>query len=239
MEAERFAAAAAAVGDFAAQRVTEGMRLGLGTGRTAGAFLDALEPRVRRGLRVTAVCTSTATERRARAMGIEILPTTVGGLDLDVDGADEVSPELNLIKGAGGALVREKIVAGRSRRFWVVADSSKMVPRLGSRAPLPVEVLDFDWPETQKLVEAVCGSPARLRGSDHPYRSDNGNLLLDVGLGRGAPAVGELADALQRIPGVVGHGLFLGLATAVLVSDGSGVRVLGDLEGTREVSGAG
>lgn len=239
MEADRFRAAASALGEFAAARVADGMRLGLGTGRTAGAFLDALEQRVRGGLSVTAVCTSSVTEVRARQMGIEILPSTVGGLDLDIDGADEVSPELDLVKGAGGALVREKIVAERSRRFWVVADSTKLVPRLGSRAPLPVEILVFDWPETQRWVEAACRAPARLRGLEHPVRSDNGNLLLDVDLNRSGRPVTELADELQRIPGVVGHGLFLGLATAILVSEGSEVRVLGNLDATRQLSGAG
>ena len=209
------------------------MRLGLGTGRTASAFLDALEPRVREGLRVTAVCTSEATERRAREMGIEVLDGTGPGLDLDVDGADEVTPALDLLKGAGGAMVREKMVAERSRRFWVVADSSKRVGRLGERATLPIEVLRFDWEGTRRRIESLCRSATRLRGGGVPFVSDNGNLVLDADLAGCAMPVRELALRLSEIPGVVGHGLFLGLATAAVISDGRRLEVLGDLEGAR------
>ncbi len=209
------------------------MRLGLGTGRTASAFLDALEPRVRRGLVVSAVCTSEATERRARSMGITILPDTGEGLDLDIDGADEVTLELDLVKGAGGAMVREKIVAERSRRFWVVADSTKRVGRLGERAALPIEVLRFDWAGTQRRIEAVCRLQTRLRGGPEPFISDNGNLVLDADLAGCSEPWPELAQKLAGVPGVVGHGLFLGLATAAVISDGHGVEVLGDLEDSR------
>ncbi len=209
------------------------MRLGLGTGRTASAFLDALEPRVRQGLLVSAVCTSEVTERRARAMGITLLPDTGQGLDLDVDGADEVTPQLDLIKGAGGAMVREKIVAERSRRFWVVAVSSKKVGRLGERAALPIEVLRFDWEGTQRRIEGLCRLRTRLRGGRDAFISDNGNLVLDADLGGCSEPWRELAQRLSEIPGVVGHGLFLGLATAAVISDGHEVEVLGDLEETR------
>jgi ribose 5-phosphate isomerase A len=209
------------------------MRLGLGTGRTASAFLDALEPRVRQGLVVSAVCTSEATEGRARSMGITILPDTGGGLDLDVDGADEVTLELDLIKGAGGAMVREKMVAERSRRFWVVADASKRVGRLGERAALPIEVLQFDWAGTRRRIENLCRLPTRLRGGPEPFISDNGNLILDADLAGFSGPWRELAQRLAEVPGVVGHGLFLGLATAAVISDGEGVEVLGDLEDSR------
>lgn len=209
------------------------MRLGLGTGRTASAFLDALEPRVAEGLRIAAVCTSAATERRAREMGVAILPDTGSGLDLDVDGADEVAPGLDLIKGGGGAMVREKIVAARSRRFWVVADTSKLVRHLGERGDLPIEVLPFDWPGTLTQVESISGVRAGLRGGDTPFISDNGNLILDLEVGGSRLPSPELALRLQAIPGVVGHGLFLGLATAALVSAGDTVEVLGDLDRVR------
>ncbi len=221
------------MGEFAAARVAPGMRLGLGTGRTASAFLDALEPRVRQGLAVSAVCTSEATERRALAMGIAILPDTGEGLDLDVDGADEITLGLDLIKGAGGAMVREKIVAERSRRFWVVADSSKRVVRLGERAALPIEVLRFDWQGTQRRIEGLCRLRTRLRGGQEPFISDNGNLVLDADLASCAHPWRDLAQRLAEVPGVVGHGLFLGLATAAVISDGRAVEVLGDLEETR------
>ncbi len=228
LPADRLQAALAQVGAFAAQRVKPGMRLGLGTGRTASAFLDALEPMVHAGLRVAAVCTSEATERRARAMGIEILRGTGSGLDLDVDGADEVAPGLDLIKGAGGAMVREKMVAERSRRFWVVADSSKLVGHLGERGDLPIEVLPFDWEATRRLIEGGAGAAAALRGGDQPFVSDNGNLVLDLDVSRSPWSPRELAGRLEGIPGVVGHGFFLGTATAALISDGAAITVLGD-----------
>ncbi len=221
------------MGEFAAARVAPGMRLGLGTGRTASAFLDALEPRVRQGLVVSAVCTSEATERRARSMGITLLPDTGQGLDLDIDGADEVTPGLDLIKGAGGAMVREKMVAERSRRFWVVADSSKQVGRLGERAALPIEVLRFDWEGTQRRIEGLCRLTTRLRGGRDPFISDNGNLVLDADLAGCSEPWRRLAQRLAEVPGVVGHGLFLDLATAAVISDGHGVEVLGNLEETR------
>lgn len=209
------------------------MRLGLGTGRTASAFLDALEPRIRQGLVVSAVCTSEATEQRARSLGIEILPDTGEGLDLDVDGADEVTPDLDLVKGAGGAMVREKIVAERSRRFWVVADSAKKVGRLGERTWLPIEVLPFDWQGTQRRIEGLFRLRTRLRGGRDPFISDNGNLVLDADLEGWSRPWRELAQGLAEVPGVVGHGLFLGLATAAVISDGDSVEVLGSLEGSR------
>jgi ribose 5-phosphate isomerase A len=230
---ETFEAAIAAVGRFAAERIRPGMRLGLGTGRTATAFLDALEPRLTGDLPLVAVCTSKRTEERARAMGITILESTEEPLDLDIDGADEIDPQLNLIKGAGGAMVREKIVAERSRRFWVVADSGKLVARLGERQPLPLEVLPFDWRGTAARVRAVSGGTPCLRGGDQPFVTDNGNYVLDLQLPPAAPEPTRLARQLEAIPGVLGHGLFLQTATAAIVSDGRSVEVRGDLDRVR------
>jgi ribose 5-phosphate isomerase A len=229
-DSAEFQAAIASVGSFAAGLIRPRMRLGLGTGRTAAAFLDALEPRLGEDLQLSAVCTSKRTEERARAMGIAILESTEEPLDLDVDGADEIDPQLNLIKGAGGAMVREKIVAERSRRFWVIADSQKLVDRLGESRPLPLEVLPFDWKGTSARVRAVSGGQPSLRGDGHPFVTDNGNYILDLQLPPGALEPIRLARQLEAIPGVLGHGLFLGTATAAIISSGKEVVVQGDLE---------
>ena len=229
-----FQAAISRVGSFAAGLIRPGMRLGLGTGRTASAFLDALEPRLAEDLRLSAVCTSKRTEERARAMGIVILDSTEEPLDLDIDGADEIDPQLNLIKGAGGAMVREKMVAERSRRFWVVADSQKLVDRLGERRPLPLEVLPFDWRGTSARVRAISGGELSLRGGDDPFVTDNGNYICDLSLPAGILHPTRLARQLEEIPGVLGHGLFLGTATAAIVWNGQEVAVKGDLDALRE-----
>lgn len=228
-DAPDFQAAIARVGSFAAGLIRPGMRLGLGTGRTADAFLDALARR-NEDLQLSAVCTSRDTEERARAMGIAILDSTEEPLDLDIDGADEIDPRLNLIKGAGGAMVREKIVAERSRRCWVVADSQKLVDRLGESRPLPLEVLPFDWRGTLTRVRAVSGGEPSLRGGADPFVTDNGNYVFDVRLPAGGLEPARLARQLEAIPGVLGHGLFLGIATAAIISSGQEVEVRGDLE---------
>ncbi len=232
-EPEDFQAAVSLVGQYAATLIQPGMRLGLGTGRSADAFLAALEPRLAENLHLLAVATSKRTEERARSMGIGILDSTREPLDLDLDGADEIDPGMNLIKGAGGAMVREKIVAERSRRFWVLADSHKLVARLGQRHPLPLEVLPFDWQGTFARVAGVCGGQLSLRGGENPFITDNGNYVFDLRLPAEILDPGRLVRELEEIPGVLGHGLFLGTATAAIVSDGQDVRVYGDLEAAR------
>lgn len=230
-----FEASISQVGGYAADLIRPGMRLGLGTGRTASAFLDALASRPVAELELVAMCTSKRTEERARSLGIRILDSSREPLDLDLDGADEIDPELNLVKGAGGAMVREKIVAERSRRFWVIADSSKVVDRLGDSHPIPLEVLAFDWEGTAVRVRDSCQGEPKLRGADRPFVTDNGNYVLDLELAPGSWDPQQLVAELDRIPGVLGHGLFLSTATAALVSDGRSVRVLGNLEAERRV----
>ncbi len=232
---EDFAAASTRVGEYAAALIRPGMRLGLGTGRTATAFLEALAPRLRAGLAVQALCTSEATAERARRMGIGLLDSSVPELDLDVDGTDELDSELNLLKGRGGALVREKMVASRSRRLWVLGQESKVVARLGSTHDLPVEVTKFDWRGTQATLERLLPCRVRLRGGEAAFVTDNGNYLLDLNFEVAPTGLERVAEVLQAVPGVLGHGLFLGLATAALLSDGEHVRVLGDLEARRPI----
>jgi ribose 5-phosphate isomerase A len=227
IDAQKRAAASRAL-DF----VQPGMRLGLGTGSTARTFVDLLGQRVRAGLAVIAVPTSEATRAQAERLGIPL--TTLDEtpeLDLTVDGADEIAPDLSLIKGGGGALLREKIVAAASVRMVVIADASKYVAVLG-RFPLPIEVVPFGFTATQRRVEAACAAagsagPARLRrGQDgHAFVTDGGHWILDAALQR-IPAPQALAKRLAAIAGVVEHGLFIGLARTAVIAGPEGVRVI-------------
>ena len=206
----------------AAELVQGGSAVGLGTGHAASAFLVALADRVRRGLEVRCVATSRATESAARDLGIPLVTLEeVGELDLDVDGADEIDPALDLVKGYGGALVRERIVAATSRCLVILAGTDKLVEVLGTRGVLPVEVVPFGWAlSARRLGELGCLPRRRMAGAA-PFVTDNGNNILDC-------AVEPIADpaALQRriqaIPGVVGTGLFLGMADAVFIEDARG-----------------
>ena len=226
-DAKRRAAARAL--DF----VKPGMRLGLGTGSTAAHFVDLLGARVKDGLAVVGVPTSEATAKQAAGLGIPL--TTLDEtpeLDLVVDGADEFDPQRRLIKGGGGALLREKIVASAAARMIVIADASKAVDRLG-RFHLPVEVDRFGLQSTRRKVEAaakaagLAGVPSlRETQTRQPFVTDGGHLILDCASG----AIEDpqaLATALDAIPGVMGHGLFIGLATAIIVADGGDIRILG------------
>jgi len=207
--------------------VTDGMVLGLGTGSTARYFLEGLARKIEdEGLLVSGVPTSLATAEAARLLGIPLTSLEERPvLDLAVDGADEVDPRLDLIKGLGGALFREKIVASAAKKFIVVVDGSKLVPRLGTRAPVPVEVHPFGWKATQARLEAL-GARVTLRQKDGvPFRTDNGNQILDAHFGEmRKPA--KVAAALDEIPGVVGHGLFLEMTDLVLAASADGVRTL-------------
>ena len=231
---EEFASAAAEVGAYCAGLGGPGMRLGLGSGRMATAFIAALQPRIEAGLRVQGLCTSEATESVALAAGIEILSSADGRLDVDVDGADEYDLSLNLSKGGGGALLREKVVAQRSRRFWVVADSTKQVTELATLHPLAAEILPFDWEGTAALCqERLSCRPLLREEGGNPFRTDNGNYVIDLHFPSGLADPEEVAARLGGIVGVLGHGLFLGLATAAVIFDGRGVQVLGDLTAER------
>ena len=212
--------------------VRPGMRVGLGTGSTAAHFVALLAERVRAGLDIIAVPTSEATRAQAARLGIVL--TTLDEtpeLDLTVDGADEIAPDLTLIKGGGGALLREKIVATASARMVVIADESKWVSVLG-RFPLPVEIAPFGATVTQRMVKAAVSgegdavpAPLRRDQNGHAFVTDGGHWLLDAHLRRIADPR-ALASKLSAIPGVMGHGLFIGLAQAAIVAGPDGVRLI-------------
>jgi len=212
--------------------VQPGMRLGLGTGSTARYFVELLAERVRGGLAVVGVPTSEATRADAERLGVPLISLEeTPELDLTVDGADEIAPDLSLIKGGGGALLREKIVASASAQMVVIADESKWVQTLG-RFPLPIEVVSFGLAAITRKVEKAalasgCPGPARLRrGKDgHPFVTDGGHLILDAMLGQ-IDDPQSLADRLAGIPGVVEHGLFIELVTTAVISGPKGVRIV-------------
>jgi ribose 5-phosphate isomerase A len=201
----------------AAGLVQDGMVVGLGTGDTAGRALVALGARVADGLSVVGVPTSRAAAKLARACGILVRsPDDVSAIDLTVDGADEVDPRLDLIKGAGGALTREKLVATASRHLVIVVDRDKRVARLGDRSPLPVAVLPFCAHFTIERLRALGLAPRPRLTGGRPSLTDDGALLVDCRLPPDRrPA--EVAAVLDAVPGVLEHGLFLGMATLVYV----------------------
>lgn len=211
--------------------VEPGMRLGLGTGSTAKLFVDLLAAAVTAGLRIVGVPTSEATRAQAEALGVPL--TTLEAcpeLDLTIDGADELDGALRLIKGGGGALLREKIVAASSKRMIVIADSSKKVATLGA-FPLPVEVVPFGLGSTRIRLERDCASQGlvgeiklRSRG-DAPFVTDGGHYILDCAFGA-IPDPERLAGRLLAVPGVVDHGLFIGLASLAIVAGPAGVETL-------------
>ena len=216
----------------ALEYVEPGMRVGLGSGSTAKDFVELLADRVRAGLDVVGVATSEATRLDAERLGVPL--TTLDetpGLDLTVDGADEIAPDLALIKGGGGALLHEKIVAAASSRMIVIADESKWVALLG-RFPLPVEVVSFGLSTTRRAIEnaaAGAGAPGpitlRRTRDGHAFVTEGGHLILDAALTRIIdPQL--LADRLAGIPGVVEHGLFIGLAKTAIIAGTDGVRVV-------------
>ncbi len=204
------------------------MIVGLGSGSTAALMVDAVGRRVRQGLRIAAIPTSERTAAQARELGIPLRTLQADTqIDLTIDGADEIETgSLNLIKGLGGALLREKIVASISKRFVIVADESKVVERLGSHGPVPVEVVPFGWEVTALRLERVGGNPVlRKDAGGEAFRSDGGNYILDCGFGPIAAAE-SLARELDAMVGVVEHGLFLGMTSEVHVAGAAGVRVL-------------
>src|SRR2546421_5589602 len=214
-----------AAAERALELVRPGTIVGLGTGSTARYFIEGLIQRVQAGLSVRAVVTSLETRRQAEAGGIEVVEQLVGSLDLAVDGADEIDPAINCLKGRGGALLREKIVATASRRFVVIADESKLVGRLG-RGPVPIEVLPFLWEATGRAIESLGGRPQLRMASGRPFTTENGNLILDTTF----CAVDEqLGVAIHAIPGVLEHGLFFRIARAAIVGSATGLRILGEL----------
>jgi ribose 5-phosphate isomerase A len=224
-----------AAAERAASLVSDGMRLGLGTGSTAAHFVAAIGERVRDGLKVVGVPTSEATRAQAEREGIPLSTLDeTPELDLTVDGADELDDELRLIKGGGGAHLREKIVASASRRMIVIADGSKRVAKLG-RFPLPIEVAPFGLKATEIAISKLLASldlsgDLRLRQSADgaPFITDGGHFILDAHLGR-IEKPNVLASTLNNIPGVVEHGLFLGLATGAILATDQGLVELGQI----------
>lgn len=223
--------------EAALAHVEPGMVLGLGTGSTAAIFIRLLAEEVREGLEVTGAPTSEATARLARELGVRLVdPNDVRGFDLTIDGADEIDPQLRLIKGGGAALLREKIIADASDAMIVIADASKRVDRLG-RFPLPVEVNPFACELTREMVleslPFVGLKPVRaewrMATPEQRLHTDGGHLILDLHCGE-IPDPDALGAVLDRIPGVVEHGLFLGMADLVLIGEADGVLALGTLD---------
>lgn len=211
----------------AVAEVEPGMRVGLGTGSTVAFAIEALAERVAAGLAITAVATSLATERAASAAGIAITSfETLAEVDLAIDGADEVDGALRAIKGAGGAMLREKVVAAAARRMIAIVDEGKRVDTLG-KAPLPVEILPFAATFATQRIEALGARVTRrMAGAGapgDPYRTDQGNGVLDCAFGPIADAQ-ALSAALDAVPGVLGHGLFLDEIDAAFVGTPDGVR---------------
>jgi ribose 5-phosphate isomerase A len=215
----------------ALDHVADGVRLGIGSGSTAEEFVRLLAARVAAGLKVTGVATSERTAALCTELGVPLSTLDeTPELDLTIDGADEVDPRLRLIKGGGGALLREKIVASASERMIVIADRSKLVDALGV-FPLPIEVNRFGLRATEIAVSAAVSElglsgPVALRmAGDAPFVTDGGHFILDASFGR-IPDPRALSDALHAIPGVVEHGLFIGLASVAIIAGGDGIETI-------------
>ncbi len=210
----------------AADLVEDGMAIGLGTGSTAAHVAKILGERIKSGLKIKAVPTSEDTKRLALEVGIPLISLEdEPRLAIDIDGADEVDPSLNLIKGGGGALLREKIVAAASLRFVVIVDSKKLVDKLG-KFHLPVEIVPFAFGSIKESIRELDGKPVlRKRKDGETFETDEGNWILDCdfGLISDPPA---LANKLSVIPGIVEHGLFIGMADSVIVGEGESVRTI-------------
>jgi ribose 5-phosphate isomerase A len=215
---------AAALGAAALAEVQPGYVVGLGTGQAATAFIHALGAAVASGLTVTGVPTSDASAALARRLGIPLVDEPLA-LDVAVDGADEVDPRLDVIKGYGGALVREKVVAAAARRFIVLVGAEKLVPALGSRGRLPVEVVPFAAPFCRRRLTELGHPPTVRTKEGRPFVSDNGNLILDCAVSA-IPDAAALDTTVRAIPGVVGTGLFVGMTHAVMVWEGGRARTL-------------
>ncbi len=208
----------------------DGVRvLGLGTGSTAALFVDVVGEMVQSGALgdLVAIPTSVATENQARDLEIPLSDLeSHPRVDVTVDGADEVSRELDLIKGMGGALAREKIVAGASRELIIVVDDSKLVNALGEKSPLPVEVLPFGWKTIELRLQEVGAEPHLRRQDGEPFATDQGNYILDCIFPAGIVDAGATAQTIDSIPGVVAQGMFLRMAERVVVAGEGGVRIL-------------
>jgi ribose 5-phosphate isomerase A len=219
-----------AAADKALELVRDGMLLGLGSGSTVRYFTEGVGRLVAEGMKVRGVPSSRATAELAAANGIPIVTELVGLIDLTVDGADEVDQTLSLIKGRGGALFREKLVAAASKRFVIVVDESKVVKKLGIGV-LPVEVLPFLWRSTAERLASLATRLTVRGGEEAPYVTDNGNLIFDLMIEGGIDNAPALANLLKTMIGVVEHGLFVGMADTCIVAGPDGPLVVGRLSG--------
>jgi ribose 5-phosphate isomerase A len=215
-----------ALGTEAAARVEDAMLVGLGTGSTAEAMVHALGARVTAGLNITGVATSHRTAELAGGYGIPLRELAeIDRIDLCIDGADEIDPALNLVKGRGGALLFEKLVARRADRYLIIATDEKLVERLGTRMPLPVEVVPVGWTHTAEAIAELGFAPSLRKGEDDgPYVSDGGHYIVDCTWPPEHtldPAT--IATAIKALTGVVDHGLFIGMADTALTVDAAGV----------------
>lgn len=215
-------------GVAAAKLIEDGMVLGIGTGTTAAQMIHALAQRIQEGLSIRgAVPTSEATAELARKLGIPLTNLdTYPVLDLAIDGADEVDRQLRLIKGGGGALLREKIVASNAKRFIVIADETKQVARLGQTVPLPVEVIPFAVTPVRKRLEALGASAQMRQSGNEVFCTDNGNVILDCFFAQGIADPEELETRIRSIVGVVESGLFLNMTEQAIIAGPGGVKVL-------------
>ncbi len=213
----------ARLGEAAAALVENGQIVGLGTGSTASAMIEALGARVANGLRISGVVTSSQTEALATRVGIPLISLdAVESLDIGIDGADEIDPSLDVIKGRGGALLYEKIVAERCRRYVIISVDDKLVDQLGMRLPLPIEVVPYGWKHTATQIAGLGLIPAlRVKEDGSPIVTDGGHYLLDCAPHPIVDAA-TLSRVIKLITGVVDHGLFCGIATDTLVIDGEG-----------------
>lgn len=212
----------------AVEEIEDGMIVGLGTGSTAAHVVERLAERVAKGLRITGIPTSERTAAQARRLGIPIAGfAEYTRIDLTIDGADEVEHgTLNLIKGLGGALLREKIVAAASARLVIVVDGEKIVARLGAHTPVPVEVAQFGWQATAQALERLgCVPELRLAVADRPFVTDGGNLILDCRF-RSLADPGRIERDIAVTVGVIESGLFIGRSSAVIVASAAGIEVL-------------
>nr|BBH88845.1 ribose-5-phosphate isomerase A [Thermosporothrix sp. COM3] len=219
-----------AAGTRAAELVEDGMLVGLGTGTTAHYFITALGQRIQEGLQIKgAVSSSLGSQELAKKVGIPVTTLDFNPtLDLYIDGADEIDPFLRLVKGGGGALLREKIVATAARRFVVIADETKLVQRLGTHCPIPVEVVPFAITPVRHRLEAL-GALVKLRqkpASDAPFITDNGNVILDCTFPDGVADPEAIDTAMQRIVGLVDTGFFLKMAEEAIIAGKDGIKVL-------------
>jgi len=203
----------------AVDQIEDGMLVGLGTGSTAAFAISYLGEKVRSGLTISAIPTSEASKKQAQSEGIPLIDfETSPSIDLCIDGADEIDSELNMIKGGGGALLREKIVASSAKRYLIIIDSSKQVESLGN-FPLPVEVIPFGWQVVSRKLKEMDASPELRKSGSQPFVTDEGNYILDCRF-NSIPEVEQLETELNRIPGVVENGLFVAMCDQMIMGEG-------------------